>query len=423
MSNAKTPRHVKRSVPEYGNPVTKFGCGLVFDLFDKPGTDNVVVSPYSIWTALAMAENATDPHSVAGIQMKHMLQHDRVGDGLVDQWYIDTKKDIEKENKKVVISSGNAIFTTNPNLDPACVYNANAIFASGVFKLTGREDINSFVSDHTEKMIPKLLTEDPDGPTILINAVYFKAQWTKKFDPLYTRDGFFHPFGRDRWMVGRNDRNPCKMMNMDKDMVYGETPKFQMIKLDYGDKDTDEFSAFIALPNRGNPSENNDQTLVNDTARYMFSVGSPDNWVELFNMRHRKVNLLMPRFEVSGGVDNLKDYMQKNGVSELFKPGGLINMALCPDDCIYDVIHHAVIRVDEEGTTAAAATAVVATRGMPPPSTVVRVDRPFIFAVIHNPTKTLIFVARVNSVCVMQRCRLGVTDAGWVQQMQAGCTR
>ena len=93
--------------------------------------------------------------------------------------------------------------------------------------------------------------------------------------------------------------------------------------------------------------------------------------------------LCIPSFTAEGGVDDLKGYMERHGVSQVFAPGGLHNLTDTHEDYISKISHRAIIKVDEAGTTAAAVTVIEATRSISGPPRVI-FDRPFIFVVVHN---------------------------------------
>lgn len=360
------------------NPITNFGCTLVTELFtNAPG--NVVVSPYSLWTALSMAESATAEGSNAKAELCELLRYDCVQGGDVTAWYCETRKNMATLDPKVALKVANAIFAEG-DIEPEFVKKCNDLFESDVMPLETRFNINDFVSKNTDKMIPQLLSRDPSGPAVLINAVYFKASWATQFDRAETTRRYFTHFD--------GKRTNCTMMTKYTKMDYYKIMNIQMIKLSYGDNA--EFGAFIVLPNESG------RDSMNKAVRQLF--GSVDNWaIATDEMRRQKVKLCLPRFTVDGGTDLIKEYMEKKGVSAVFKPGGVLGLTGSPVDRISDVVHKAVISVDERGTVATGCTAVCTSRSISV-DPMVLVDRPFIFTVVHNKTKTLLFAACINSV-------------------------
>jgi serine protease inhibitor len=182
------------------------------------------------------------------------------------------------------------------------------------------------------------------------------------------------------------------MMTMKKtEIELSVTTSYQLVKLDYGIMN--EFSAFIASP-RGNANTQKELNGVVDTL-----FGSDTSWTKATSLLKLKKAecLCIPSFTAEGGVDDLKGYMERHGVSQVFAPGGLHNLTDTHEDYISKISHRAIIKVDEAGTTAAAVTVIEATRSISGPPRVI-FDRPFIFVVVHNATNTLLFAARVNTV-------------------------
>jgi serine protease inhibitor len=360
------------------NAISVFGSALATKLLtNAKGT--VVVSPVSIWIALAMAEVASKTNSRAEEQLHKLLRFDLV-DGDVHTWFKQIQSMTSNTDENVTLNTANAVFATG-EVKKEFLETCVSTFSAEVFNLETRVGINDFVYNNTDEMIPEILTRDPDGPVVLVNAVYFKGGWAKKFDKSLTMTGEFTPFGL--FPVR------CNMMSMtNKKMPYKQTRHSEIVKLDYGS--TGQFSAFVAVP------------IGKDTASMDKAVqeffGTANSWdIATANMRETNVKLFLPRFIAEGGVDDLKKCIQEMGVTDVFCSGGTPLMTDSSDTFISDVAHKARIKVDENGTTASAATVVNTTRGFSQIS-VVKADRPFLFVILHSTTNTLLFVARVNSI-------------------------
>lgn len=115
-------------------------------------------------------------------------------------------------------------------------------------------------------------------------------------------------------------------------------------------------------------------------------------------MEQKRVNLVLPRFRICYGSTSLKPQLKDMGMHEAFDGGGgFLQMSEDPDLHLDDVFHKAMIEVTEEGTVAAAATAaIMMTRSMPAPPEEMIFNRPFGMVVLHNPSMTPLFVARVD---------------------------
>ena len=111
-----------------------------------------------------------------------------------------------------------------------------------------------------------------------------------------------------------------------------------------------------------------------------------------------KTELLLPRFKVSWGVQSLVPHLKRMGVSAVFEQDGMFTkMSSDPQLHLDDVLHKATMEVTEEGTVAAAATVgVMMARSAPARPLKVTLDRPFIMLVLHEPTMTPLFIAKID---------------------------
>ncbi|MBC7228213.1 MAG: serpin family protein [Thermoflexales bacterium] len=236
--------------------------------------------------------------------------------------------------------------------------------------------INDWVSDQTESRIRDLLppgTIDALTRLVLTNAIYFNAAWAEPFDPKTTRDGVFH------LLDGRQVTVP--MMRQTANYGYGAGEGFQVVELPY---DGNELAMVILLPDAGRFEEfenSLDAERVDEILRSLAYGG---------------VTLTMPRFRVESDF-RLADTLAAMGMPAAFQPGqaDFSGMDGSRDLYISAILHKAFVDVDESGTEAAAATAVVIGLTAFIPRIEVTVDRPFIFLIRDLRTGTILFVGRV----------------------------
>ena len=239
--------------------------------------------------------------------------------------------------------------------------------------------INQWVNTNTNGKITKILDEiNPDTVLFLINAIYFKGTWQTEFDPSHTRDGTFH--------LGTDGEKQVPMMTRTGDYPYYENheEKFQAISLPYGDG---RMSMYIFLPYR----ESDLNTFLNglDTENW-------EHWISQFN--EQEVFLSMPKFKLEY-EKMLNNPLQSLGMDIAFAPeaADFSRMAdleaLGQNLYIGEVLHKAVVEVNEEGTEAAAVTSVGIRATSAPPAFIA--DRPFFFAIRDNETKTVLFMGTV----------------------------
>jgi len=167
-----------------------------------------------------------------------------------------------------------------------------------------------------------------------------------------------------------------------------------VVQLEYAngeDRTEEEFVMLAMLPKKN--TEESMQSMISGLAK-------TDTTSELLEsqMHGRMVRLSLPRFKLSYGVKSLKKVLQEMGMIDAFKGGHAFDV-MSQDSEIYldDVFHKAIMEVTEEGTVAAAATEeIIMTRSMPPPPVVVKFDRPFVVAIMHIPTRTPLFIGKVD---------------------------
>ena len=239
-----------------------------------------------------------------------------------------------------------------------------------------RVTINDWVSERTEGKIEELI---PRGlitsltRLVLTNAVYFNAAWAEPFDEDATQDRPFHLLDGGEVSV--------PMMGQTASFGYAAGDGYQAVELPY---DGHELSMLVVVPDEGQFS-----TFESSLDAVTLS-GIVDD------LDYRQVTLGIPKFEFDSGF-GLNDALKAMGMTHAFSAeADFAGMTGDRDLFISSVIHKAFISVDEEGTEAAAATAVVmAKSAMPAEPIEVTVDRPFIFAIRDRETKMLLFVGRV----------------------------
>jgi len=236
--------------------------------------------------------------------------------------------------------------------------------------------INDWISDQTEGRIRDLI---PAGVVsaltrlVLTNAIYFNAAWAEPFEKNLTADGpFYLPDGRQVMVP---------MMRQTAYFGYAEGEGFQAVELPY---DGEELAMVILLPGEGR-FEEFEASL--DAARLEEMLG---------RLRSQHLSLTMPRFGVESSF-HLADTLAAMGMPSPFQPdqADLSGMNGTRDLYIQAVLHKAFVSVDESGTEAAAATAVIVGVTGPPPDLEVTVNRPFIFLIRDRQTGVILFVGRV----------------------------
>jgi serpin B len=238
--------------------------------------------------------------------------------------------------------------------------------------------INEWVSNQTEGRIEDLIPEGAINELtrlVLTNAIYFNAAWAYPFIKDATADGPFH--------LLEGGQVTAPMMKQTESFGYADGEGYQAIELPY---DGAELSMVIFLPEAGTFE--------------IFEKGLQAQQVDAIigDLQGIRVTLTMPEFEFESQF-SLKDALSGMGMPIAFSPdeADFSGMTGNHELFISDVLHKAFVAVDEAGTEAAAATAVVVgTTSMPvEPPVEVTIDRPFIFLIRDIETGAIIFVGRV----------------------------
>lgn len=240
-----------------------------------------------------------------------------------------------------------------------------------------RKTINDWVSEQTEGRIRDLIPPgaiDTLTRLVLTNAIYFNAAWANPFDPAETRDGAFHLLDGSQVTV--------PMMRQTAGYRYAAGDGFQAVELPY---DGRELAMVILLPDADRFEE------------FERSLDAGRLEEILSGLADQEVTLTMPRFRVESDF-SLKDTLTAMGMPVAFEPGraDFSGMNGRRDLYISAVLHKAFVAVDENGTEAAAATAVIFKEaGAPMQPVEVTVDHPFIFLIRDLQTGAILFIGRV----------------------------
>jgi serpin B len=239
-----------------------------------------------------------------------------------------------------------------------------------------RLKINTWVADQTAQRIPNLLPDgviSTDTLLVLTNAVYFLADWLHAFSPDATRDEPFHAVGGKDVVV--------PLMHQNEVFGYCQGDGYQAAELPY---EGGKFSMLVVLPQDG--SFDAVETLVIHGL-----LG------EVSEQMHRtEIDLTLPRFTLRWS-GSLKSSLMALGMTVPFSTDADFSRLAGPGAglAISDVLHEAFVTVDESGTEAAAATALVLEVTSVAIPIMMRVDRPFFFAIRHVESGALLFTGRV----------------------------
>jgi len=355
--------------------------GFGLDLFQKmyitaPG-ENWVVSPASLWFVLSMAIGGARGSTLD--EMRHAM---KLGDdySLVD---LGRLRAVEASmGLDQIVRIGNLLAVHDQyHLLPTFVNFCKDVMGAEAWELdfgdqASADRINSWISDVTSgKIIDLVQGLSPADKLMLVNAVYLKAQWKKKFTDAVP-DEFDSPGGK----------GPCQMMHKTEDLRYTKGDGWQAVKIPYTDN---RLSMMIVLPDADVDLQRMVSTMDLDDLKM---IGRSAMKV--------KVNLQMPRFKVERTMaGDMMQALKDAGMKSAFGGGADFSaMSGVADLFVSQVVQKAVVEVDEVGTEAAAATAMTF---MIKSATVtqeigLRIDRPFFYSISDDLTGLVLFNGVVN---------------------------
>ncbi|MBN2703021.1 MAG: outer membrane lipoprotein-sorting protein [Pontiellaceae bacterium] len=347
---------------------------LAVDLFEKLAAEegNLFFSPYSISSALAMTYGGARGETAE--QMNSALHFG--GPDITHPAFSYLRRSLNRvqEKENVQLAVANALW---PQKDYTFSADYLALtrthYDSSIHPVDYKADtegarkaINTWVEDQTNDKIKDLIGEGALNPLTrltLVNAIYFKGNWAEQFDPENTREASFHLSAEESVQV--------PMMSLTTGFKLAQNEKMQALELPYQGGD---LSMIILLSNEGEKLE----------------------WVDPTTLQFNEMEVMvrLPKFKMETAF-TLNDTLTQMGMNDAFSDkADFSGMTGAPNDLyIGEVLHKAFIEVNEEGTEAAAATAVVMKlRGIPQQFIV---DRPFLFCIRENTTGTILFIGRV----------------------------
>jgi serpin B len=374
------------------------------------GDDNLCVSPFSIENALGMTFAGADGET--STQMARVLHFSGDAEAVassfaslqhsLEQMSARTadmarqSKELGGSTEPITLNIANRLFAQKnynfrQNFLSLVKQNYGAAFEPLDFVADPKaatQRINKWVADQTRDKIRDLIPADALNKLtrlVLANALYLKAPWTDPFSEKATQPEPFHVRG------GATANVP--MMRKTTRFGYAKRPGFVAISVPYVG---DDLQLLILLPDEI------------DGLRALESKLTADVLAGCERLEARDVDLHLPKFKLQPPTIALAEKLQALGMKSAFDiPRGSADFDKMaprkPNDYLYisNVFHKTFIAVDEKGTEAAAATAVVmmratSMRGPTPLPIEVKVDRPFVYAIQHVPSGACLFLGRVT---------------------------
>jgi len=359
-----------------------FGFRLLNALAKDP-TQNTIISPLGVATAFAMAYNGAAGDTKT--EMAKTLALGSLGDEDINRANHYLMHTLAEADPAVQTEIANALwvqkdFPINPDFRTVCesFYDASAASLDFVGDPTGAAAaINSWVDKNTHHRIPVLVAAiRPDTRLMLTDAVYFKGRWSSPFKKAQTRPRPFHLLS--------GDSRQTAMMDQSGTYAYFENQSFQAVGLPYGNQ---RYAMYVFIPRKAAGLPDFIRSL--DETHWT-------QWTSQFARRSGQI--VIPKFETTYSKQ-LNDALKEMGMRLAFDDRRADFSRIHPYLFISDVEHKTWVKVDEEGTEAAAATSigmsVAAIAVAPMPSFVMIVDHPFFFAITEQQSGALLFAGIV----------------------------
>ena len=366
--------------------INAFGLDLYEEIQDEEG--NLFFSPLSISTALAMVYAGAGGETAAQMAEVLHFQPDREALHAAFGELLDDLK-VAGDEGEFDLSIANALWGQEGFSLPEDYLNLiRTNYGGGLQEVdfvgdaeAARQTINDWVEEETHDKIVDLIPSgmvDALTRLVLTNAIYFQSEWAHQFDPDSTHTGLFTP--------ELGDPVEVSMMRDTAGYGYMERDGFQVLELPYAGG---RQSMVILLPIENGGQADPDALDAQRIPEYL------NDW--LAGLETERVSVALPQFEITDQL-GLNAVLQSMGMVDLFTPSA--DLSGIGDGLKVDsVIHKAFVEVDEAGTTAAAATAVVigVTSVSPsPPSVSFVADHPFHFLIRDNVSETVLFMGRVS---------------------------
>jgi len=380
-------------IPQEFDTVVGANNQFAFDLYSeyKSEKGNIFFSPYSISTALTMTYEGARGKTAEEMQAVLRIPKDDEKRRLESARIYNQ---INESNKDYKLSTANALWAQKDyQFLEEYINNTEEYYGGKTTNLDfiketekSRVTINDWVEDQTNNKIKNLIPKGAINEItrlVLTNAIYFKGTWVLQFDKKDTKDEDF------KTSFGKTIKVPMmKLIGDDAEFNYVRADNVQILELPY---DSEDLSMLLILP-----EENNFKKVEK-----LINAKKLSEWKSVF--KKQRVDIYIPKFKFETKyfmVETLKEM----GMSDAFVFGAADFSGMDGTRNLYidNVIHQAFVEVNEEGTEAAAATAVIMGWGSvgdveEPVISVFRADHPFIFIIQQKETGNILFMGRVSN--------------------------
>ena len=358
-------------------------CLFQFSLFNKINSkykeNNLVISPLSIYQAISLVTNGANEQTQK--ELLYLLDNKDI-----EEINMINMKILNKIKDKSSIEIANAIMSKTAPLNTFTEIAKNT-FNSEILPLKSANQINKWCEKQTHGKINKIIDElDPLTYMLILNAVYFKGEWLHQFKEYMTKKQIFYNMNKEQKNIDT--------MEITKYFNYFEDTNLQAVELRFIKEST---TAIIILPNE-KIDINEFIDILDKDNEYFYTIVN--------NMKDNKVNLRLPKFEINY-EKKLKEVLKTMGVNLPFEKNADFSKIRVQNDIyINEIIHKTYLKVNEQGTEAAAVTAIemVSNSAANPRLEKIynmHVNRPFIFILRNDrlpKNYDIIFISKIEKL-------------------------
>ncbi|MBN1550213.1 serpin family protein, partial [bacterium] len=355
-----------------------FALSLYHNIRNNKG--NVVISPYSISTALGMAYAGARGSTQK--QMAEVLHFNLDQEKLHSAFKkLQAHLGVIQNKGHIELSIANALWIQKDfHLLEEFLDLMRKNYRAGVHTVNYAEDlesvrkaINAWVKRETKNKIKEIIRHgmlDQSTCLVLTNAIYFRGNWKNQFEKKLTNNAPFY--------LTQNKSVEVSMMNQLNKFKYFENDSFQIIELPYVGND---LSMIVLLPKKIDGLSEIESSLSTESLKALIN-----------GLYEEEVIVFLPRFKVGFQI-LLSKTLEQMGMRDAFNPGSANFSGINGTRSLYinDIIHKVFLDVHEEGTEAAAATGIVSKSIKP----VMRIDHPFLFIIRDNRSGSILFLGKI----------------------------
>lgn len=365
------------------NTSNAFGFEFFKKVTEISGSEtDMMVSPLSVSMALGMTRNGAANGTLEAIT--NTLGLGGMSDAEINESYKYIIETFSGLDPKVKMQIANSIWYHNTfTVEQPFVLANQQYFDASVSKLdfanpASVDVINGWVNEKTNTLIPEIIDQIPaEAVMYLVNAVYFKGQWKYQFDKAKTEQKPFHLYNGTELQV--------PSMTQHETHPFFQGPGFTAIELPYNQGN---YVMSVLLPDAGKTVED------------VITQLSQENWNTWSSQfANRDIELQMPKFKYEYNEKQMKPILSDMGMGVAFDLENADFTRINPDGGLYisRVLHKTFIKTDEEGSEAAAVTAVEVgvTSVGPDQPYFFTIDRPFVYFIQEKSTGTILFIGKV----------------------------